>query len=782
MRYIRVILLTAVLFMSTGCASVFISEKGRLLASGDYSKAESHFESQIQDMSSAKSKDILWLCQSYSKSKKYDKLFSCVEHLERNIKNGDKESGSTGFHYTFPADITILPYLLKAEAYIELGNYEKAVELSQKAYELSLAMSWPFADRYNAWDTRMKIRSQGMLALAYALKGDHKNALQYAKKIDDMSLFSWTASPAFSSIPTSKEKTLALARVYMATGKYEKILENKEKFWEGLGVISEALVASSIYAFVDLPKEFMMNKALYETGHLQEAKKGYDKLLSNPETKSNGEIYWPMLFDRARIFQTEGNVDMSIEYYKKSIDVIESQRSTINTEAAKIGFVGDKQRVYHDLINALFSSGRYSEAFEYVERSKSRALVDLLASKKDFAVRNDNRQEVASALNEIANLESANKALDSTQGVEQISQRTTRSIEIKQTLTTEAPELASLVTVTVVSAGDIQKSLPGNETLVEYYSQGDDIFVFILTNNNVTAVRIDGKGIFGTIADFRKALQDPQSNQYLELSQNIYGKLVKPVEKFMEGRNIVLVPHGALHYLPFNALHDGKGYLIDRYSIRIMPSSSAIKYLSGRKAGKSGGILIFGNPDLGDPKYDLEYAQKEATEVANINPNSRVLLRKEATEGALRKYGNSYSYIHFATHGQFNPEYPLQSALLLAPDSQYNGMLTADKLYSLHLDADLVTLSACETGLGKVANGDDVVGLTRGFLYAGSSSIVASLWKVDDLATSQLMTRFYKEMYRTDKREALRTAQLETKKKYPHPYYWASFQLTGNAK
>ena len=104
-----------------------------------------------------------------------------------------------------------------------------------------------------------------------------------------------------------------------------------------------------------------------------------------------------------------------------------------------------------------------------------------------------------------------------------------------------------------------------------------------------------------------------------------------------------------------------------------------------------------------------------------------------------------------------------------------------DKLYSLTLDAALVTLSACETGLSKIANGDDLVGLTRGFLYAGSSSIVASIWKVDDLATAQLMTRFYGELDKTNKREALRTAQMETKQKYPHPYYWASFQLMGSA-
>ena len=116
---------------------------------------------------------------------------------------------------------------------------------------------------------------------------------------------------------------------------------------------------------------------------------------------------------------------------------------------------------------------------------------------------------------------------------------------------------------------------------------------------------------------------------------------------------------------------------------------------------------------------------------------------------------------------------------MLAPDSRSGGMLSVDKIYSLDLDADLVTLSACETGLSLIANGDDMVGLTRGFLYAGSSSVVASLWKVDDRATAELMKSFYTELLNSDKVEALRKAQLETKKKYPHPYYWASFQLTG---
>ena len=119
----------------------------------------------------------------------------------------------------------------------------------------------------------------------------------------------------------------------------------------------------------------------------------------------------------------------------------------------------------------------------------------------------------------------------------------------------------------------------------------------------------------------------------------------------------------------------------------------------------------------------------------------------------------------------------------MSSDSENDGTLTVGELYDLRLPADLVTLSACETALGKVANGDDVVGFTRGFLYAGTSSIVSSLWKVDDQATSILMQQFYKSLKETDKRSALRTAQLKVKDTYnSHPYFWAAFQITGSVQ
>jgi CHAT domain-containing protein len=786
MKYLlKSLVITILILCNSGCAGyVLFREKDRLTMSGQYSELERKSEGEHKDIASAKSEDLIGLCIAYSKLKKYNKSFACLEQMENNIKRGDKIITGFGIlSFNYPKDITVYPSLLKAEAYIELGDYDQSVTLAKNAYELLPTIEWPLNDRYFYWELRFRVRSLGILALAYALKRDNKNAAYYAVQLENekTGFLTFMNSPG-AAIAIKDEKLLGLIRVYMALGQYDKILTlanaDKEGFWGGYSRLMEGVGGYSLFAFVDLPKQFIINKALYEAGNIKEAKEGYDSLLSNPETKSNGEIYWPILFDRGRISQGEDDTKQAVDFYKQAIDVIENQRSTINTEASKIGFVGDKQAVYHNLVRALYQDKQYEKAFEYVERAKSRALVDLLASKKDFAVKGGNEQEIKTvlAMNDSAEVEVIIQDAS-------IDKNKTRSIQIKtrEDLRTKAPELASLVTVTSQPVSELQSLIPKEEALIEYYYRDKDMYAFILSDDKLQTVKLDNEGLTEDVQVFRKLIDTPNSTQFMDMSKKLYKRLFQPLESAFNKRNLIIVSHGALHYLPMNALHDGNGYLIDRYSIRMMPSASAMKYLGEKKTTKGGGILVFGNPDLGDPKYDLEYAQREAAEIAEIRPKSKVFVRKEATEGALRKYCKDYSYLHFATHGQFNPDAPLKSALLLAPDAKYNGMLTVDKIYSLSLDADLVTLSACETGLSEIANGDDLVGLTRGFLYAGSSSIVTSLWKVDDLATAQLMTCFYSELDKANKREALRTAQLETKKKYAHPYYWASFQLTGNA-
>ncbi len=387
--------------------------------------------------------------------------------------------------------------------------------------------------------------------------------------------------------------------------------------------------------------------------------------------------------------------------------MIESQRSTINTETNKIGFVGDKQEAYRRLIASLHASGQYEAAFDYVERSKSRALVDLLAEKQDFSVAGADREKVLQLLDLIKREEQEAVIQDLSPSS---SQSRTRSVKTREQIRGQSPELASLVSVTSVPLAELQRLIGADETLVEYYYDDNDVYIFVLSDGILKSTRVKKGALADDIRLLRSLIADPGSGDPLPLCRRLYKQIMGSVEGSLVKPNLVIVPHGVLHYLPFNALHDGQRYLIERCGIRMLPSASVSKYLRTRRPSDRPGVFAFGNPDLGDPKHDLKYAQNEAVAVAASRAGSMVLVREKATETALRKFGAGFNYIHFATHGQFDPDAPLESALLLARDGQSDGRRTGDKLYSMRLEADLVTVSACEPGVGKVANGDDVVG------------------------------------------------------------------------
>lgn len=764
----------------SGCGSVLFHEQDRLAMGGQYSELERSSE-EGKDISSAKSADLVDACISYSKLKKYNKLFACLDQLESNIKQGDKVVAHHGtFSWNYPENISVIPTLLKAEAYIGFGDYEKSVSFAKTAYESLPTMEWTSKDRTNSWVRRFKIRSWGMLALAYALKGDNKQASQFVTQLENESASSseFWLTPGGIQSAINKEKRFELARAYMALGQYDRILADKGNFWDAFASVSEGMFGT-MFAFVDLPKEFMTKKALYETGHVKEAKEGYDRLLSKPETKSNGEIYWAILLDRGRIYQAEGDIKQAIDFYKQSIDVIESQRSTINTEASKIGFVGDKQAAYGRLIALLVEQGQAGEAFDYVERSKSRALVDMLASKKDFAAPVGDSGKVKQILAQLDAADLASHAQAET--VKNGENSGVRNLTLaRQEIRTTAPELSLLVTVNSVPPKELKVLVGENEALVEYHYQGNDLYVFVLDRQRLQAIKLDGTGLVDQVQAFRKAVEDPANPAWQSVSQALYLRLWQPIQGALNANEVIVVPHGVLHYLPFGALHAPDGHLlIERYGIRMLPSASLLKFLPPALPKTDAPLLVLGNPDLGDPRLDLQFAEIEAKTVASMVHGSRLLVRREASETNFKNTGGIFSHIHFATHGKFQSDKPLDSGLYLAKDAANDGVLTVGELYSMHLDANLVTLSACETGLGKVANGDDVVGLTRGFLYAGSRSIVASLWSVDDKATSELMKSFYVNLASMDKKEALRQAQLETRRNFPHPFYWAAFQLTG---
>ncbi len=778
------VLLVAISFMS-GCFAAAVSEKERLLTESRYSEAEKLIEAEVTGGANLRTGDLAELCFVYAKLKKYNKLFPCIDRLDKTIKSGNRTSGKWGFgagalpgNMAVPhQDLSPLPFIFRAEAYLELGDYKQAIELSKSAWQTALDLSVGRVSVFESGERlyrRYRIYSLGLLALACALDGDRAAALKYAAELEKEPV-SFISGPAFV-----KDKSLALSRVYVALGDYEKVLANQDAFTDAFGKVTYAIIGSDHFVHLDIPRTFVISKSLFETGKIQEAMVGYDDLLVKKETKSNGEIYWSTLFDRGRISEKSGGAADAVGLYEKAVEVIESQRSTINTEAARIGFVGDKQKVYHRLIAALYKANRFSEAFEYVERSKSRALVDLLASKQEFGAHGKSGIEIKSVLNDMKTIEEENRFFDvGSVSPEKMNQRNTRSIEIRKILKEEIPELATLVTVTKVDAGEIQSRLKRDETLIEYYYGGDDLYAFILTVDALKAVKLRGENLSQDIEALRQAIEDPNSTRYAGISEKLYDRLFKPLSRHVKTSKLIIVSHGALHYLPFASLRNDGGFLVDTYSVSHLPSASLVKFFKEKGPQRDVKMVLFGNPDLGSPRFDLKYAQQEATTISKLYPHSLLYLRTQATKKTFLKEAPNFDYIHLATHGIFKVDSPLNSGIFLAGDGNTDGFLSVNELFSLNLNADLVTLSACETGLGKVSNGDDVVGFTRGFLYAGTNAVVSSLWKVDDLATSYLMTEFYSNLKTMDRREALRQAQLAAKKKYGAPYYWAAFQLTG---
>jgi hypothetical protein len=520
---------------------------------------------------------------------------------------------------------------------------------------------------------------------------------------------------------------------------------------------------------------------LLETGQTDEARTRLDRLLAFPGARENGEIYWLLLYDRGRIAEDEGSLDDALDYYRRAADIVERQRATIRTEAGKIGFIGEKQAIYYRIVDLALRLERPLLAFEYIERAKSRALVDLLAEREQqapLAARDARSQRLLDAYRSAEEIVGRQRPLDPASNAGD--DRRVAAAQQGDLLRAAAPELASLVTVSALTAEELRRHIRPDEALIEYFGFGDALYGLALDDRDAVVRRLDAGRIEDRIREYRAGIARlaPQAGV---LARQLHEQLVKPFASIIGNRNLVIVPHGPLHYLPFSALHDGRSWLVGSRSLRMLPSVSAQSFIRPQREASLGRMVLFGNPDIGNPALDLPDAESEVRSIAALEADSRTYTRRAASETSFRKEAPTARYLHLASHGEFRADKPLESRLLLAPDTENDGVLTVREIYDMRLDADLVTLSACQTGLGSVRSGDDLVGLTRGFFYAGSRNVVATLWEVSDEATAMLMKEFYRLIKAgRPKQEALRQSQLLLQRVSPHPFYWAAFQLTGS--
>lgn len=479
-------------------------------------------------------------------------------------------------------------------------------------------------------------------------------------------------------------------------------------------------------------------------------------------------------------YEATGRKTDALAQYEEAIRIIERQRSTIYTERQRISFFAAKQELYERVIGLLTGLGRNGEAMEYLERAKSRAFVDLLGSTR---LKLKQKGQTESYTNHV-DWQAEAETMVSRRGIsnDQISELIKKAqrgvavvgLEASQALGTPEIELLSLSSVKTLTAEEI-KTLAGTDTaLLAYFVSDTNLYIFLVQDGRIEAetVPIDVNLMTDAANRWRNLISALQDGE--ELAQYFYRLLVSPVASSITASQLVIIPHGVLHYVPFQALHDGRRYLVEEYAISYAPSATVLQFTQSKPVIGNGAALVMGNPTR-----DLEFAEAEAVNVSALLDGATLLTREDAKEGFLKRKGGEYDIIHLATHGIYDEGDPLNSRILLGAGGGDDGELTTRELFATSWRASLVTLSTCESGLSKRKTGDELIGLQRGMLFAGTQSIISSLWKVDDEATQFLMESFYRNLGSMPKNRAIQQAQKAALARYPHPFYWAAFNLTG---
>jgi CHAT domain-containing protein/tetratricopeptide (TPR) repeat protein len=537
--------------------------------------------------------------------------------------------------------------------------------------------------------------------------------------------------------------------------------------------------------------------AVYERqGRYAEALKALQQALAIQREVGDRAGEGATLHNIGRVYDQEDKPERALVHYEQAMDVFESVRAVAGSELGRASFIAQHADLYSQAVWLYHQQAEDEKAFFTTERGRARAFLDSLVTghvelSDNAAADLWNREGEAYAVRQAAQdalararaLDPSDPALVADLETQLVTAEEEHAAAL-DAIEAGGDQLAALVPgrSTVLDLPHVQTLLDEQTTLLSYWVLEDQTLAFLITHAGFQTVALDlsREDLIRQIRAFRNfpnlEVAHPES------AVTLYNALVAPVKDHLKTPHLAIVPHDVLHYLPFAALTDGERYLVDDYVITYLPSASALPFIQDNIGGEGGDALILGNPATADPDLrPLDYAEKEAQAIAELF-NTQPLLSKAATEGVLQKWASQASVLHLAAHGSYNRHTPLYSAIALAPDEENDGRLEVREVYGLDLtNTDLVVLSACETQLGELSAGDEVVGLTRAFFFAGTPSIIATLWSVDDRPTALLMERFY--TYLQDgmgKAEALREAQLDVREEYPNPYYWSAFVLSGD--
>ena len=512
------------------------------------------------------------------------------------------------------------------------------------------------------------------------------------------------------------------------------------------------------------------------------------------------ETIWQAWFHLGRMYEGEGQDMKAIESYRNSVSVIEKIRGNLTIDEFKSIYFDSKREVYDRLINLLLKNNLPVDGFQISEKARARAFYDILSNKKiNFrgATQEDlvsQEQEKRIEMQKLYKLLQKGSSEGSERGeaISDIKQVKSALTEVQaeyedliQKIKLNNPAYAEMITAKPVSLQDIQSRLDPKTAALEYWVSSKGLIIWVITHSGITSktVQISNTDLNDLIQKTRSSIKNNSKDEYTSGLSELYRLLIGPVENNIASfSDLVIIPNQSLHFLPYQALINGKGeYLVQKYNLVYSPSAS-VYVLCNDKLVRTGSRFIgvaLSDVSVGN-NPGLPGTEDELRKILPLFSDNLSAFGKQSTETFVKKNAGNYNFLHFATHGSYNYRQPLYSCLLFPPSEEDDGRLNVFEVFELNLNAKLVTLSACETGLGNLSQGDEITGLSRAFLFAGSASVIVSLWSVADYPTALLMAKFYSYLKDHSMQEALTLSERDVIKEYPQPVYWSPFILIGN--
>jgi CHAT domain-containing protein len=496
------------------------------------------------------------------------------------------------------------------------------------------------------------------------------------------------------------------------------------------------------------------------------------------------------LYTDGMVKQSKGDHAGALTSFKEAVELLEQDRRKLQDEKARATFLDDKIDIYYAPIRELLDQRLYAEAFELMERSRSRAMADMMETHKlTLSGASDQqlyaesvrlRTAIAAKQAELFRLIDSGAKPDALTPVDRkIASLEDTHRKLLARISVEAPHLQELINSGTVPLHTLQEQMKqDNFEVLEYLVTETALILWHIDANGVHV-----RNVFLPRVELLtkvKALQDSLSDRNVafdrKTARELYLFLIEPAVRWIHSERLVIVPHDALHYIPFQVLEnpaDGSS-LGEHYQISYAPSATIQVGLRKTSAGGEKTLLAAADPEIPD-------AENEVESIAKLySGRSKVIVDSLIKKSEFKTISGSYDVIHMSVHGKFNSREPMLSYLKLARGGEDDGQLTAAEMFGLSLSkTSLVVLSACETGKAEATSSNEVLGMIRALLYAGASSIALSYWEVDAASTALWMETFHRMAQASPPAEAAREAlrAVKNRPEFAHPYFWGAFML-----